>query len=359
MTKKIISKLNEGVETEVFPTAELFVSSKGKEIFHHCVGHFPNQDRYHFDLASLTKPLSTAILSMIFFQKKKLDLDATVSDFFSTGTIDSVKIRQLLNHTSGLRDWSPFYSQLLDQNPILVEENKEHILQSLLHDDNYCLAPGRFLYSDLGYMLLGFILENIGKDSLDHLFEKHIATKLKINKKAFFIPLNENCPVEKTECIPTEHCSLRKRIIQGEVMDKNCYILGGVTGHAGLFSDAKTVNKILLELRKASLGKSQLIQKETFELFCQPDPNRKWDKLFFTLGFETPTRGISQSGKLFSKNSIGHLGYSGTSFWWDLDRDFWVIFLSNRCMPNCKNFKIQKYRPKLYDVVVTGFFNKT
>ena len=91
-------------------------------------------------------------------------------------------------------------------------------------------------------------------------------------------------------------------------MDRNSYVMGGVSGHAGLFSNAQAVNVILQELRNASLGKSQLFKKETFDLFCRPDPGRKWDQFVYTLGFYTTTQGLSQTGGLFSKNTIGHLG---------------------------------------------------
>lgn len=353
MNDRIHAKLNEGIAEGVFPNAELLVSHGGKVLYYDRVGCYPDPERAIFDLASLTKPLCTAITAALFFQENKIRLDDPVTFFFSTATLKHVTIRELLNHTSGIADWAPLYSEMLRQPTLDFKRNKKVILEIILNDDNLIRVPGRPVYSDLGYILLGAILEKVGKGRLDHLFKTQIAARLGLADSMFFVPLDAPPRIPKEQFVPTEVCALRKKTMQGEVMDRNCYVQGGVSGHAGLFSNAQSINRVLSELRQASLGKSGLIKKDVFDLFCRPDPRRAWDEVTFTLGFETTTKGKSQSGTFFSKNSIGHLGYAGTSFWWDLDRDFWVILLTNRCLPDRKNFKIQQFRPALHDFVIT------
>ena len=158
-------------------------------------------------------------------------------------------------------------------------------------------------------------------------------------------------------------------MIIGEVMDENCFVMGGVAGHAGLFSTCEDVAKWLLELKKAKEGKSRLIDQKTFRVFCL-DPLKEQESRrtgeqkgvhrpdrFFALGFETPSH-PSSSGKYFSSNSLGHLGYTGTSFWWDLEKDWMVILLTNRVHPTRENKKIQEFRPKLHDLVVKEILKK-
>ena len=352
MNKIIQQKLQDGVKDDVFPQAELLVSKSGTVQFHDYAGNLQNPQDAYFDLASLTKPLCTAMLCALFVQENKLDLNDPIKKFFSTHGLERTTIRQLLNHQSGLAGWAPLYSQMIHQQEPKYEENKKTILEIILHDDNLFKTSGKPVYSDLGYILLGRILENIGGDHLDTLFKTHISDKLGISDEIFFVPLAESNKIPVERFIPTETCALRKITMQGQVMDRNCYVQGGISGHAGLFSNALTIHKILDELRSASNGQSTFIKKQTFDLFFLPAPSRQWTDVYFTLGFETPTKGMSQSGTLFSKNSIGHLGYAGTSLWWDLEEDFWIILLTNRCMPNRKNFKIQKYRPELHDLIV-------
>lgn len=349
MNQVLRNKLDEGISQQVFPSAELLCASEGKIVHHEKVGKTSQNDLY-FDLASLTKPLCTALLTMIFCEKKIISLDDKVGKFFATQTLDEITVRQILSHTSGLIDWAPLYADKISMPNPDFEKNRSIILDLILKDDYFLRDSGKTVYSDIGYILLGALLETAGRARLHQLFETHITNPLHLSDKIFFVPLTEVRRHAADQFIETEFCPFRNRVIQGEVMDKNSYAMGGVTGHAGLFSTAETIHQLLSELRRASLGQSSLLTKDSFDLFCRPDLGRNWQQAGFTLGFDTPTQGKSQSGSQFSKNSIGHLGYSGTSFWWDLDKDLWIILLTNRCMPNRKNFKIQQFRPELYDL---------
>lgn len=344
--------LDQAVAAGVFPHAELLVARKGRVLGHFRAGRAA-RGAHFFDLASLTKPLVTTVLCMLAVQEGKLDLHATVARTFKTGTLGAVTIASLLHHTSGLIDWFDFA-----RSPI----SRHKILENILNDPMLRRKTGATLYSDLGFIVLGEILEKIHGRSLDKIFATRVARPLKIQASLFFQPTKissgmnaqkrPRLPKAAHRFFPTEICAWRGRTIQGEVMDENAWILGGVAGHAGLFGTAKAVHRLLLELRRARFGKSRLIKAETFAAFCTPDVRRRLSERHFTLGFDTPTRPGSQSGRYFSKNSIGHLGYSGTSFWWDLEKDVWIILLSNRCMPTRENKKLSVFRPRLHDAIM-------
>lgn len=353
-SQSIAARLKDGVLTGVFPNAELLVCKKGQILLHEYAGSFNDETRALFDLASITKPLCTAMLFMQAHQNGDICLDDKVQTIFRVDTLQNITIRQLLNHTSGLIDWAPFYAEMIQQESIDFLANKKKIINLIINDDNMDRLPKATHYSDIGYILLGAVLEIVYKDSLDELFKRFVTDPLGLKNRLFFIPLFQDSrnSYHKEDFVSTVNCTLRKKVVRGEVMDRNCYVMGGVSGHAGLFSDATSIHKMLLELKTAARGKSSFIDKETFDLFLRPDLTREWNQFYYTLGFDTNTKGISQSGSFFSKNTIGHLGYSGTSFWWDIERDFWIILLTNRCMPERKNFKIQQYRPSLHDFIV-------
>ena len=195
------------------------------------------------------------------------------------------------------------------------------------------------LYSDLGYIVLGKILEKAYQTNLKNLFFKKIATPLHLEDAIFFCPNK----IQKSQCVFSE--KNRKSVVQ----DCNAKTLGGACGHAGLFGTAKAIHNILREFRKASFGKSKFISKKSFVTFCKPDPKRRVSERVFTLGFDTSTQPGSLSGKFFSKNSIGHLGYTGTSFWWDLEKDVWIILLTNRLYFGGQP---ESFRPQIHDHLI-------
>lgn len=353
--KKIYKNLNKGIETGVFKNAELLVAKQSQIVIHQKAGELSDDPFHFFDLASLTKPLCTALLCLLIRQKGKFKLRSTVLDFFPSKNLDLIQVKDLLNHTSGLKDWFPFYNDFINQDRCDYKINKSLVLSKILNDPSFFDTQGKTLYSDLGFILLGAILEKITDTSLSDLFEQEISKKLGIEQDIFFVPLEKKSLFEDKYFIPSEKCPTRHKTMQGEVMDRNAYVLGGVAGHAGLFAQASAIHRILCELREASLNQSSLISQKSFDRFCRPDPQRNRKDFHFTLGFDTPTDGISQSGQYFSSNTIGHLGYSGTSFWWDLDQDLWIILLTNRCYPDRKNFKIQQFRPQFHDLIYQTF----
>lgn len=344
------------VRQGLFTAAEVSVFRRGKEAF--SWRRFKEPRQVFFDLASLTKPLCTALLAVTAHERGFLDLNDPVARHLKTKTLGRSTLRDLLDHVSPLSDWHDFARGV--KNPRAFAANKEEILVRILNDRKLLRSraggsPGRKrapLYSDLGYVVLGAVLEKVLGEGLAALFAKKIANPLGLSKELFFVPLAKKPPFAKTRFVPTETCAWRGSAVQGEVMDENAWVMGGVSGHAGLFGTAASVSGVLSEMRAARAGRSDFLKKETFENFFTPDAKRPIGKRVFTAGFDTPTKPGSQSGHFFSKNSIGHLGYSGTSFWWDLQRDVWIVILADRCVFGRTNPGFAKWRPKAHDALM-------
>jgi CubicO group peptidase (beta-lactamase class C family) len=147
----------------------------------------------------------------------------------------------------------------------------------------------------------------------------------------------------------TEQCPWRKDLLVGRVHDENTYVMGGVQGHAGLFGTAVDVHRLLVELLSAYHGRplAGCFEPDLVRLFFQ-----RWAGTDRTLGFDTPSVENSSSGRFFSTNTVGHLGFTGTSFWMDLDQAVIVILLTNRIHPTRNNETIRQFRPKLHDAVM-------
>ncbi|HEX3473287.1 MAG TPA: serine hydrolase domain-containing protein [Silvibacterium sp.] len=301
-----------------------------------------------FDLASITKVMATTAMAMLLYDRGILDLDARVGDILPGFVIgmepgsrkDRVTLRMLLAHTSGL----PGYGRLFENH-----DSPQALLRAVLHMPLEAQPGARTEYSDIGFILLGKALEVLSGDLAGRFFWREIATPLGFETARF-------CPPEdwRQQVPPTEDDRVyRRRVIQGEVQDENCYALGGVAGHAGLFSNTADVLRFaacILAEGRTPAGR-QLFQPDTVRLFATrqaepPDTSR-------ALGWDTPSE-PSSSGRYFTPNSIGHLGYSGTSLWIDPGRRLAVVLLSNRTWPNRANQTIQTVRPAFHDALAAG-----
>lgn len=355
-----------GTKEGVFPGASLLVSHRGQILWNKVYGFAQKIPRPRklapttiFDIASLTKPLATASLFMISLARKKCSLEAPLDSFYARASQKKrITPGHLLNHTSGLPDWKPYFQDLIALSPDWVgtAQGKKWLIHRILEESLLAKPGKRVVYSDLGYILLGDILEKIWEEPLDRLFDRLIAKRLKL-RSTFFSSVNDPLSLDGRgpgrgwpSFAATEKCPLRKRILCGEVMDEHAWIMGGVAGHAGLFSTADDIHTWLMELRKSLHGKSHLFPRQIVSLFLKIPKGRKKDRPFFTLGFDTPSKN-SQSGKYFSAESVGHLGYAGTSSWWDLKKDIIVILLTNRVHPTRQNEKLREFRPKLHDLI--------
>ncbi|EKD42776.1 MAG: beta-lactamase [uncultured bacterium] len=342
--------VGEAIKNNVFPGASLLVGYQGRIVFENIYGDAqstpvkrPLEKTHFFDIASLTKPLATATLFILAVQEKLIGTKDLVSQFFSSGTLQGTTLENLLNHTSGLPDWKPYFKNINQPYP-------EQIIQQVLQEPLINPVGSTCIYSDLGYILLGDILEKIYSTKLDVLFSQKIAAPLGLSD-TFYQPLHQKIITDESRFVATENCPWRHKILVGEVMDDNAWAMGGVAGHAGLFSTAGDLYKWIMELRRAQVGKSSLIQRNIFDAFTEVKKDRDLNLRCFTLGFDTPSL-PSSSGHHFSVQSLGHLGYSGTSFWWDRDKDLAVILLTNRVHPDRHNEGIKKFRPQFHDAII-------
>lgn len=380
MNKAIDRAFRDALEQGVFPAADVLVA-KGSEVLY-SAQYGDAREHTCFDIASLTKPVATATLAMMLVAEKLLKLDDTVYQWLA-GARASVHrlmtVHHLLNHTSGLPAWQPYYREL----PISLvgtEAGKRLILDSC-YNEPLLSEPGKItLYSDLGYIILGEVIEQAGGEPLDALFMQQIARPVNL-ADTFFVrsigaPVNaggrrtsttadQHVPTPKHGLFserkilkegehfrfaPTEDCPWRERVIHGEVHDQNAYALGGVAGHAGLFSTALDLHRFTVELMRAYRADSDWIPKEIVREFLMEGKEKPAGEEF-VLGWNRSSRKNSASGRHFSANSIGHLGYTGCSIWIDLTKDFWIILLTNRIHPSTTNQKINSFRPRIHDLI--------
>ena len=302
-----------------------------------------------YDLASLTKPLATTLAVMRLIQTGRLTLGTPlgpVLPVMKNTDKAGVTLRQLLSHCSGWPGWQPYFERLR-QHP---DANRRRRLAQMLAAEPLITLPGTTaLYSDLDYLTLGLVVENISGERLDRFVRREIYQPLGI-EDLFFNPLN--APPMPRDYAATERCPWRGGVLSGAVHDDNAYVLNGVAGHAGLFGTARAVFTLLQALLSAYRGEadSDLLAPELVRAFWQRSGDSGW-----TLGFDTPAVQGSSSGTWFSPNSVGHLGFTGTSFWMDLDRRITIIVLTNRVHPVRSNEKIRAFRPRIHDALMEWF----
>jgi serine-type D-Ala-D-Ala carboxypeptidase len=359
----------EALTEGVFPGAVL-LAGKGEEIvYHEAFGSrslvpekTPMQRDTIFDLASLTKPLATAPAMMLLVREKKIRLDDRVTRFFPNfGVLGKIYItfRHLLAHCSGLPAWKAYFEEIVrDQQRgkvnFIASRAAKHYVFEQIQREKALSAPGtQALYSDLGYILLGEVVEEISGWSLDRYCYDKIFKPMGLRSTSFVdltqIRSRRLQPIQEM-IAPTENCPWRKRVLCGEVDDDNAYAMGGVAGHAGLFANAEDVHRFLVRMRKCLTSDDPLFPRTIVEEFLTRDETVPGST--FALGWDTPSAENSTSGSFFSPRSVGHLGFTGTSIRWDLEKDCHIILLTNRVHPSRSNDKIKGFRPHIHNVVM-------
>jgi CubicO group peptidase (beta-lactamase class C family) len=354
---QIESLLMNGVRNGVYPGAVLLVARSGEIVFFQKVGHcsriprdVPMKKDTIFDLASLTKPLATTLAAMKLVDEGKLYLDQPLKDLMP-GDFPKDKhaltVRQLLCHCAGFADWKPLYLELED----FKSEERKTTLRRLLSNMSLDYSPGqRTLYSDLGFMALEWIIEKRAGIPMHIFLDSHFYNPLSLNK-TFLSSNSSKLRFKEDQFAVTEDCPWRGKMMRGSVHDENAYMVGGYSGHAGLFGTAKEVYTLVDLLRKAFRSESHdYLKPETLKTFFSRQ--NIVDGSTWALGWDTPSPQESSSGKYFSGKSVGHLGFTGTSIWMDLERDVVVVFLTNRIHPTRNNEKIKAFRPRLHDMIM-------
>jgi CubicO group peptidase (beta-lactamase class C family) len=311
-------------------------------------GNYLVTEKTFFDLASLTKPLVTSLCVFALLERAMISLNDRVGKYipYAASPVRSISVRQLLFHCSGLPAHRHFHVDIAEKKP---ETPKKYLLEVLVREPLLNEPGGKTVYSDLGFMLLAAIIEIIAGESLSHFWQKEIAAPLHLEKDLFF-PANEGIPAEFTAV--TGFCKRTGKKLCGIVHDDNCREIGGICGHAGLFGSADGVLRLVAHLLHVFRGEEMhpaLGHTPTDMLVKEPRQGSWW------MGFDSPSPGYSSSGKLFTKNSFGHLGFTGTSFWFDVTRGVAIVVLTNRVIWEKSDFLIREFRPIIHDMLMMEF----
>lgn len=344
--------MQQAVETGVFPGGVLLAARFDQIVFHRGFGvtdhirQIPVTCDTVYDLASLTKPLATTALIMHLVQQGGICVEDRLGEVipeFSETDKERIRIRHLLCHNSGLPPYRPYYRELRK----LPENARKAELRRLLIHAPVRDAPGaRTRYSDLGFMILDWVIQRIAGKTLDRCAAGRIYEPMDI-RELFFLPRGSSVP--QRDFAPTRLCADRE-VVCGRVHDENADAIGGVCGHAGLFGTSGAVFALLCDLLLTICGRpsSGVFSQKVVADFLRPPEGA--DR---AMGFDTVSPEGSSSGRYFTPGlTVGHLGFTGTSFWMDPVCGITVILLSNRVLTGSDNRKIRDFRPQLHNAVL-------
>ncbi len=350
--KSVHRLMQRAVERGVFPGGALLVSCKREICFLGTYGvgclrtRRPVTQDTVFDLASLTKPLATTLAIMRLTEMGRLDLDDRLGKLlppFYGSNKSGITVRQLLCHRSGLPAYRPYFIPLSN----VASHRRQTALREFLIRETLVGRPGKNrLYSDIGFMILQWLVEWISGQRLERFAVESVYRPM--GAGGVFFPAMSGINALSVPFAATERCDLRQRVVDGEVHDENAYIMGGAAGHAGLFGTPEAVWRLLVQLIDIYKGRTNQggFRRETAAQFFIGRAG--WGPL----GFDAPASRGSSAGRFFGPRSLGHLGFTGTSFWMDLDREIIVVLLTNRIHPSRNNFKIKAFRPQLHDEIM-------
>lgn len=342
------AEVNEWVNQKAFPGAVVAVGHHGRLVALKSFGKMDSSDSAAPmpvnavpDLASLTKVIGTTTAAEILYDRKKLDLDAPVTqyipEFAGTPGHEKILVRNLLTHSSGLNTRELLWQQA---------KNRQGIM-NLIYKMSVTWEPGtRYEYRDYNIILMGEIVQRISGLPLDQFLEHNVFIPLGMNDTGY------NPPPKLLDRIPpTEQDDvLRHTLVHGVVHDENAYLMGGVSGHAGLFSTASDLSKLAqMYLNGGTYNGRRIVTTETIKLFMQrqmiPSASPR------ALGWDTAAKG-SFAGDLASPRAILHTGFTGTSIYIDPDRDAFIILLTNRVNPTRKSTLIGEARPTIHTAIL-------
>lgn len=323
--------LEEGLASDVFSAAQAWVDHAG-QVVGRSVGA---SDDTLFDLASLTKPMATVSLVLHDLAAGRVRLD----DLVPLSGARPFTLRQLLGHRSGLPAWHDFADEAdraLGPGWLPGAPETVHLARRVIATMAERTEPDRgALYSDLGFMVLGWDLERRHGRSLRDLHPAYLSAPSHPDPGRF---------------APTRGCPRRPRRLFGEVHDTNTWLLGGAAGHAGLFATARQVGAWARALLDAHAGRPSRFEGALVrELWS---PQARADGGSWVLGFDTPTPPNSSAGRQISPRAVGHLGFTGTSVWIDPDADLVIVLLTNRVdrSPDDQT-AIRAFRPRFHDAI--------
>jgi CubicO group peptidase (beta-lactamase class C family) len=340
----------EAIEDRVIPGLAIGIAHAGNSVLTAAFGNrqvepalLPATVETVYDLASLTKALVTSVLVAKAIEEGRLHLDRPLGDHLpSLAERPEVTLRLVLAHAGGFPAHRKFYEKLFADG---VGSGYRAALLAQAAAEPLDYPPGaRSLYSDLGFILLGALVEEVMGARLDVLAERLIFRPLGLSSLAF-VPLPGRL---SGEIAPTERCPVRGHLVLGQVHDLNAYAMGGIAGHAGLFGSIADVLELALALAAAYHGRGRgLVGAEVWRQFWSPAgiPGSTWRS-----GWDGPSPTGSLAGELLSRRAVGHLSFTGCSLWIDPEQETCVAVLCNRIHPEvCDDPRFRALRPRLVD----------
>lgn len=347
---RALTILSDAVTAHAFPGAQFAVTHRGALISSGAVGRFTYNasspavtPRTVYDIASLTKVVAATPMAMLLCEEGKLDLERPVGEIvpeFLEADPDkrrcAVTLRMLLAHSSGL----PAYVRLFE-----TARTRDALLAALYKLPLETGPLQRVEYSDVGFILLGEALERLAGERIDSFVQRRVFMPLAMDDTRYLPP-----PEWHTRISPTDDASdFRHRLLQGEVHDENCSVMGGISAHAGVFSTAQDLARLALCMLSAG---SPVFTRSVLAKFTRREELPAGTTR--ALGWDTPSR-PSSSGEFFSLSSFGHLGYTGCSLWIDPEADLSITLLTNRVWPDRSSHQIRELRPRFHDAVRQEF----
>ena len=372
--------INKAIREKNMPGAQLLVAHKGSVIYSKSYGYTtydkktPVTNDKLYDIASITKILSTTLAVMRLYEKGEIDLDKPASKYVKSlrkTNKEDITLRQLLTHTAGLKSWIPFYKATLSDsmrefniycydngngaysckiadNLFMRGDYKDSLWQVIL--DSEVSKPGTYVYSDLSFLILQKMVEEITGMPLDKYVDEHFYTPMSLGTMTYN-PLDK---FDRSRIVPTEEDKeFRKQLIWGYVHDPAAAMLGGVAGNAGLFSNANDVAVIMqMLLNNGEYGGHRYFKQKTVELFTA----KQLDQCRRGLGFDKPEPDKSKgnpTADIVPCSAFGHQGFTGTIVWADPENEIIYVFLSNRVHPSAENNLITKnnVRSRLHEII--------
>jgi CubicO group peptidase (beta-lactamase class C family) len=338
--------LSNAINNKAFPGAVVLVSMDNQIIYEKPFGHLTYDENSAlvtintiYDVASLTKVIATTTSAMICYDRKLFSLDDPVAKYlpeFASNGKENITIKNLLIHNSGLPAYKRFYGKY---------NSAEEMVAVLYSIELEYDTETKTVYSDLGMIVLGKLIEKVTGKTLDQFCKEEIFQPLKMNNTYFNPPDSL-----KYKIAPTENDNYwRYRLVWGTVHDENSALLDGAAGHAGVFSTANDISHLLkMLLNGGTYNGIKIINPETVQLFTK----RYSAQSTRALGWDTKSAMRSSAGVLFDITSFGHTGFTGTSIWVDPTKKLFVIFLTNRVHPTRENKKLYKIRPALHNAIM-------
>lgn len=366
----VTALLEQGVEQGVYPGAVLLVGQGGDLLYEKSVGRrsldsdagLMQRDTV-FDIASITTVLVTTTLVARFIERQRLNLEDRVARYLQGISVNgkgTITIGQLLSHRGGFPQWHPYFEELIRANAgarvgIMTSRGAaDYVYNSIVRSSLKYKIGTKQVYSDVGFMLLGHLLEVLSGLSLEKLAQQEIFSPLGLKSTAYInLGLIKRHGIQPVidMIAPTEECSWRKRVLCGEVHDDNAWAMGGIAGHSGVFSTASDLYRFAREMLAAFYGESQYLSREVVTKLWQPaegGPSTGW-----RYGWDSPSaeNGMTEAG--LSTGAVGISGFTGCSLWIEPSEGLTIILMTNRIHPSRSNKKIRGFRTELYQKVMS------